>query len=115
MRETQPCPPAASHGARCAVKAPWSRLYNTKGNHMTNCFDLRCPKCDNGDQIDVSASVWVRVTHDGTNPDLSKDGTHKWGDDSPTHCAACGHSGKVTDFRRNEYMAYFRTTGGSCQ
>ncbi len=79
---------------------------------MTNCFDLRCPKCDNGDQIDVSASVWVRVTHDGTDPDLSKDGTHEWGDDSPTHCAACGHSGKVTDFRRNEYMAYFRTTAG---
>ena len=82
---------------------------------MTNCFDLRCPKCDNGDQIDVSASVWVRVTHDGTDPDLSKDGTHEWGDDSPTHCAACCHSGKVTDFPAERVHGVFPDHGGSCQ
>jgi hypothetical protein len=82
---------------------------------MTNCFDLRCPKCDNGDQIDVSASVWVRVTHDGTDPDLSKDGTHEWGDDNSARCAACGHFGKVTGFRQDEYMAYFRTTAGPAE
>ena len=79
---------------------------------MTNCFDLRCPKCGSTEEIDVSASIWARVTKDGTDPDLSKDGTHDWGDDSPACCAACRHSGKVTDFRRNEYMAYFRTTAG---
>ena len=79
---------------------------------MTNCFDLRCPKCGNSDQIDVNASIWARVTNDGTDPNLSKDGTHEWDDDSPARCAACGHSGKTGVFRQNEYMAYFRTTAG---
>jgi hypothetical protein len=79
---------------------------------MTNCFDLRCPKCGNSDQIDVSASIWARVTEDGTDPDLAKHGSHEWGDDSPARCAACGHFGKVTGFRQNEYMAHFRTTAG---
>ena len=83
-----------------------------KGNHMTNCFDLRCPKCGGTGHIDISASIWVRVTHDGTDPDLSKDGTHEWGDDSPACCAACGHSGKVADYQQHEYMAHFRTTAG---
>jgi hypothetical protein len=84
----------------------------TKGNHMTNFFDLRCPKCGGTGHIDISASIWVRVTHDGTDPDLSKDGTHEWGDDSPACCAACGHSGKLADFQQHEYMAHFRTTAG---
>jgi hypothetical protein len=79
---------------------------------MVNCFDLCCPKCGDTDQIDVSAFIWARVTRDGTDPNLSKDGDHEWGDDSPARCAACGHSGKVGDFYQNEYMAYFRTTAG---
>jgi len=79
---------------------------------MTNCFDLCCPKCGGTGQIDVSASVWVRVTRDGTDPDLSKDGTHEWGDYNSARCAECGHLGKVTAFRQNEYMAHFRTTAG---
>jgi hypothetical protein len=79
---------------------------------MTNFFDLRCPKCGSAGHIDISASIWVRVTHDGTDPDLAKDGTHEWGDDSPACCAACGHSGKLVDFQQHEYMAHFRTTAG---
>jgi hypothetical protein len=79
---------------------------------MTNCFDLRCPKCGSTDQIEVSASIWARVTNDGTDTDLSKKSRHEWGDDSPARCAACGHFGKVTGFRQDEYMAYFRTTAG---
>ena len=80
---------------------------------MTNCFDLRCPKCGNTDEIDVSASVWARVTDEGTDTDLAKDGGHEWGDDSSARCAACGHFGKVTGFRQDEYMAHFRTTAGT--
>jgi len=82
---------------------------------MTNFFDLRCPKCGSTGHIDISASIWVRVTHDGTDPDLSKDGTHEWGDDSPARCAACGHFGKVTAFRQDEFMAHFRTTAGPAE
>lgn len=79
---------------------------------MTNSFNLRCPKCGNTDEIDVSARIWARLTEEGTDTDLAKDGHHEWDDDSPARCAACSHSGKVTDFRKNEYMAYFRTTAG---
>lgn len=79
---------------------------------MTNCFDLRCPKCGTSDEIDVSASIWARVTAEGTDPNLAKDGDHEWGDDSSARCAACGHFGKVTAFRQDEYMAHFRTTAG---
>ena len=79
---------------------------------MTNCFDLRCPKCGNSEEIDISAPVWARITNDGTDTDLSVNGGHEWDDDSPARCAACCHSGKVGDFQQNEYMAYFRTTAG---
>jgi hypothetical protein len=79
---------------------------------MIDYFHLRCPECGSSDQIDVNASIWARVTNDGTDPNLSKDGTHEWDDDSPARCAACGHSGKTGVFRQNEYMAYFRTTAG---
>ena len=79
---------------------------------MTNCFDLRCPKCGNSEEIDISAPVWARITNDGTDTDLSANGGHEWDDDSPARCAACCHSGKVGDFQQNEYMAYFRTTAG---
>lgn len=79
---------------------------------MTNCFDLRCPKCGKTDEIDVSAPIWARVTEDGTDSDLSANGGHEWNDDSPARCAACCHSGKVREFQPNEYMAYFRTTAG---
>ena len=79
---------------------------------MTNCFDLRCPKCGNSEEIDISAPVWARITNDGTDTDLSENGGHEWDDDSPARCAACCHSGKVRDFQQNEYMAYFRTTAG---
>jgi hypothetical protein len=79
---------------------------------MTNCFDLRCPKCGNTDEIDISGPIWARVTDEGTDTDLSKNDGHEWHDDSPARCAACGHSGKVQGFQQNEYMARFRTTAG---
>ena len=86
-----------------------------KGINMTNCFDLRCPKCGNSDEIDISAPIWARVTDDGTDTDLSANGGHEWDDDSPARCAACCHSAKVADFQQNEYMAYFRTTAGPAE
>jgi hypothetical protein len=83
-----------------------------KGINMTNCFDLRCPKCGNKEEIDISAPIWARVTDGGTDTDLSENGGHEWDDDSPARCAACTRSGKVRDVQQNEYMAYFRTTAG---
>ena len=82
---------------------------------MTNCFDLRCPKCGNSEEIDISAPIWARITEDGTDTDLSDNGGHEWDDDSPARCAACTHSGKVGDFQQSEFMAYFRTTAGPAE
>jgi hypothetical protein len=82
---------------------------------MTNCFDLRCPKCGNSEEIDISAPIWARLTDDGTDTDLSENGGHEWDDDSPARCAACTHSGKVGDFQQSEFMAYFRATAGPAE
>jgi hypothetical protein len=79
---------------------------------MTNCFDLRCPKCRKEDSIDILAAIWVRLTDDGTDPDLAKNYSHEWHDQSHARCIACEYSGKAGDFRQNEYMAHFRTTAG---
>jgi hypothetical protein len=88
-----------------------------KGNHMSNQFDLRCPKCREQDSIDVLAAIWVRLTDDGTDPDLARHGSHEWDDKSPALCASCNHTGSVTDFTKpssdlTEYIAYLRTTAG---
>jgi hypothetical protein len=59
-----------------------------------------CPECEESDQLDVAATVWVRLTEDGTDADESEDGSHEWGDDSEVHCAGCGHQGTVKDFEK---------------
>ena len=38
---------------------------------MTNCFNMRCPKCGRTDQIDIHARVWIRLT-DGTATDVAR-------------------------------------------
>jgi hypothetical protein len=65
---------------------------------MTNCFDMRCPKCGSEDQIDIAATVWVRLTRDGTDADEAAEGGRFWDDDSAARCAACDHQGTVKDF-----------------
>jgi hypothetical protein len=82
---------------------------------MTNCFDLRCPKCGNSDEIDVSASRLGARHRRRNRYRLIENGGHEWDDDSPARCAACCHSGKVGDFRQDEYMAYFPTTAGPAE
>jgi hypothetical protein len=67
---------------------------------MSNCFNMRCPKCGGEDQIDIAATVWVRLTGDGTDADEAADGGHFWDDDSPARCVRwrCDHQGTVKDF-----------------
>jgi hypothetical protein len=65
---------------------------------MSNFLDLRCPKCGCDDQIDIAATVWLRVTDDGTDADASADGNHEYTPKSLTACAACGHSGRLSAF-----------------
>lgn len=63
-----------------------------------NFLDCRCPACGADDQIDVFASLWVRLTPDGTDADASACGDHEWSDHSAAACDACGYRGHVNDF-----------------
>jgi hypothetical protein len=64
-----------------------------------NSFEMRCPKCGDGSQIDIAATVWVRLTSDGTDADEAADGGHFWGDYNHARCNACDHQGTVKEFR----------------
>ena len=66
---------------------------------MTNWLNARCPKCGNTDQLDVAATVWLRLTDDGTDADASENGgNHEYGEKNLTSCCACGHSGRLSSF-----------------
>lgn len=65
---------------------------------LGNQFGLRCPDCGKGDQIDIAATVWVRLCPDGTDVTQAANGDHEWSNQSGAACAACGHASKVTDF-----------------
>jgi hypothetical protein len=67
-----------------------------------NSFEMSCPKCGSGERIDIAATVWVRLTPDGTDADLAADGGHFWEDDSAGRCVACDHQGTVRDFDPDE-------------
>jgi len=78
---------------------------------MSNFFDIRCPKCRATDQIDIAATVWLRVTEDGTDADQSEDGNHEFGPDSPVTCSACGFTGRLHDFDQEEEAETGKATG----
>lgn len=63
-----------------------------------NQFGLRCAECGRGDEIDIAATVWVRLCPDGTDATTATNGDHEWCDHSGALCAACGHGGNVSDF-----------------
>lgn len=66
--------------------------------------NLRCPKCGASDQIDVCASVWVRIFEtDGeieTDADQAEDRGHDYSPDSQAWCIACGHHDELGEFDR---------------
>jgi hypothetical protein len=68
---------------------------------LGNQFGLRCPDCGKGDQIDIAATVWVRLCPDGTDVMQGANGDHEWSNHSGAACAACGHAGTVSDFSRS--------------
>ena len=63
-----------------------------------NQFDMACPECGGDSEIEVAATVWVRLCPDGTDAS----GDHEWDDDSPCRCGACGHEARVADFGGSE-------------
>jgi len=62
---------------------------------MSNQFDYKCPQCGCAGDLEIAASVWVCLTADGTDADMSENGDHVWDDNSEAACQACGWSGKV--------------------
>jgi len=65
---------------------------------LGNQFGLRCPECGKGDEIDIAATVWVRLCPDGTDIFEAQNGDHEWEDASAAKCCSCGHDGVVSEF-----------------
>ena len=69
---------------------------------MSNQFDMKCLRCGADDDIDIAATVWVRLCQDGTDIFEALCGDHTWDDASDAVCCACGHSGTVRAFTKPE-------------
>ena len=65
---------------------------------MSNFLDMRCPKCGDQDRINIAATLWVRVTDDGTDADASGDGGSEFTPKSIAVCRACDHCATVAAF-----------------
>lgn len=63
-----------------------------------NAFGLVCPRCHRSDEIDVAATVWIRLCPDGTDFTAAENGDHEWDDVSLAACHSCGHSAAARDF-----------------
>jgi len=67
----------------------------------------KCPQCDKTDQLDVSASTWVRLYQptpddfegvDLQTTDESEDSSHDWNNSSYMICRHCGCEGTAAKF-----------------
>jgi hypothetical protein len=67
-------------------------------NRFDNCFDMKCPDCGRTDEIDIAATVYVRLYPDGTDALTARNGDHEWGNHSPAVCCACEYAGTVGEF-----------------
>jgi len=65
---------------------------------IDNAFDMRCPKCGTSDEIDIAATVWIRLCPDGTDVTQAAKGDHEWEHGSLAACDSCGHAATVRDF-----------------
>jgi hypothetical protein len=65
---------------------------------MTNFLNARCPKCGDTDHLDVAATVWLRLTDDGTDADACDNRDHQYSPKSLCVCGACGHSARLSHF-----------------
>jgi hypothetical protein len=72
---------------------------------MSNCSNMKCPRCGADDEIDVAATIWVRLCHDGTDADEAHCGGHEWSDASPAMCCACDYVGTVREFTEPDVCA----------
>lgn len=90
--------------------APGLYTNETGGNSSEDREDdapeppYKCPNCGASDQIDIAATVWVRLiqSEDGseieTDADQAEDKSHDWSEHSGVICRACGFGGNVDQF-----------------
>ncbi|MCW6512517.1 hypothetical protein [Lichenifustis flavocetrariae] len=71
---------------------------NNKGGNHEHFLDLSCMKCGDTDEIDIEATVWIRVTEDGTDADAGSDGHHEYTPRSMASCGSCGHTERLYAF-----------------
>ena len=69
---------------------------------MSNFLEMRCPQCGDQNNIDIQATVWIRVCQDGTDADASDCGDHEFTPESTACCNGCGHSATVAAFTPDE-------------
>lgn len=60
-------------------------------------WDMACPSCGKGDEIEIAATIWVRLVKDGTDADLASVHDHEWDSKSPCKCTNCGWEGTVAE------------------
>lgn len=70
-----------------------------KPGFVEKLHGVRCSECGDSDQLDVAATLWIRLTRNGSDADASFDGSHEWDDKSEIICNACNHTGTVGEFR----------------
>ncbi len=68
-------------------------------NSVKEYHNMTCPQCGEDHRLDVTATVSVRLTSDGSASDEAQDSSHEWDENSPIVCVACGWSGIVADAR----------------
>lgn len=56
---------------------------------------IRCPKCGNDEEIEISCQLWVQLVPDGAET-VSQD--NEWDSKSPCVCRKCKHQATVADF-----------------
>lgn len=57
-----------------------------------------CSVCGDDLRIDIAATVWIRLTPDGTDATEAANGDHEWSDHSTGECQTCNFVGHVSDF-----------------
>lgn len=61
-----------------------------------NCLrGLRCPECENDEELIITSLVETLVTDDGAEP---LNGNFEWDENNAARCPKCGCSGTVSDF-----------------
>lgn len=64
---------------------------------VRDAWSMICPCCGQDDELDIAATVNVRLCPNGTDADAARETGHTWDSDSAATCTACNWSGTVRD------------------